>query len=379
MLIFGGKLFTATAAGQRLETVVCEKCSTKYHYIITRLATGKGSAPYMVGQQAANERAVAASRSNLEKRLGREAEMVPCPKCHWVNEDLVRRYRRTLYRWMGKFAWIIPLAIFFLAIPISMSLYDQLGYNSKVPRDVQWSMDVLALLSPVIVLLVRHHLRQKVDPNRTYPRSPRLPAGTPPAMLERVDPQSGEVVLEPVANQPRAPRKSSEWAVFRPGQVVFPPVCCICLSQASKSYKEPFRISQSDLQFKVPLCKACARGLKLRWCAAGLVIVAVTTAVSGLLMLVIPGSDVSSREFLFGGLSLFTGGLGLSLFPNWVCRPYRFDVVDGERGVVRLSAKNQSYTEMLIEQVRLSNARSVLENGINRSAIVGVQSKSEIA
>ena len=45
----------------------------------------------------------AAARKDLARRLERESEMVPCPKCQWVNEDLIARYRRRKYR---PLAWI---------------------------------------------------------------------------------------------------------------------------------------------------------------------------------------------------------------------------------------------------------------------------------
>jgi hypothetical protein len=379
MLIFVGKVFTSTAFGRRLETVICEKCSTRYHYVLSRIGIGQGSAAYLMGQQSASNRAMDASRANLAKRLNREAELVPCPRCHWVNEDLIQRHRKTLYRRAPKLMMIVGGVLFLAGLLISTPLFDIYGYNSKLPGLIISMFLWLALISPVVILLIRRNLRMRVDPNHTYPGSPQLPLGTPPALVEKLDPKSGQPVLEPVANQPELPGNAGEWAVFRPGQIFFPPVCCFCLSQATKTYTAPFKVSHKDVVFSLPLCAACSKKLMIRWCLAALFILVVTLGGSGLLVWMIPGGDAFGHWMMFCILGLFAGLFGVAMFPNWICRPYRSKVVDSDRGIVKLAVKNQSYTDLLIEQARAVNAQVVRDFAIDSNEVLGVRATTTLA
>src|SRR5271154_6989701 len=98
MAVVYGKVISATQLGQKLEPVTCEKCKTEFFYELTRVGVGKGSALYNIGQAGASHRARSAAAQDLNQRLNQEAELVPCPKCHWVNQDLVDRYRHRKYR-----------------------------------------------------------------------------------------------------------------------------------------------------------------------------------------------------------------------------------------------------------------------------------------
>src|SRR5688500_5784881 len=243
MPVFVAKEITATLAGGRLETVTCEKCGTRFHYQLTRVGVGKGSAPYLVGQGAASDRAAGAAERDLAKRLAREAELVPCPKCYWVNQDLVERYRQRRYR-RAPLLIVILVGAGIVAGPIvAFSLTALVGYNSGLPSVVSLAILALTLSTPAWVLLARRHLRRRIDPNATHPRRPAVPPGTPPALVEQRDPRTGQARLVPVASHggddPAGAGGSPggagrvEWAVFRPGQVRFPPVCCMCLAPAT--------------------------------------------------------------------------------------------------------------------------------------------------
>src|SRR3954447_1776401 len=127
MLIYAGKNFTSSIAGKRIDTVVCEKCSTTFYYQLTRTGVGKASAPYFLGQGAAAKRAQKTAEKNLAKRLADEGEMVPCPRCNWVNFDLIQRYRLRKYR--------RPWGVIGLLMFGGIAIGPMLGAAMHSPRD----------------------------------------------------------------------------------------------------------------------------------------------------------------------------------------------------------------------------------------------------
>src|ERR1044071_4157460 len=100
MFVYVGKRFTATATGRRIVEVRCDKCQAQYFYELLRQATGTASAPYYLGQNSAARRSEKIAQKRLAKRLAAESDLVGCPSCKWVNEELVRGYRRMRYRWV---------------------------------------------------------------------------------------------------------------------------------------------------------------------------------------------------------------------------------------------------------------------------------------
>jgi hypothetical protein len=354
MHVFFAKEITATRAGQRIEPVSCEKCGTGFYYELTRVSVGKGSAPYYLGEQSASDRAAAAAGRDLAKRLDREAELVPCPKCHWVNQDLVDRYRRRQYRRAPLLIVIFTVAGFVAGPLVALGLTEAFGYNSRVPSLVMLAVLTVCLLSPAWVLLIRRRLRRRIDPNATYPRRPAVPPGTPPALVEQRDPDTDELHLVPVPNHDDDQADRSEWAVFRPGHIQLPPACCMCMATASMVYRSPLKANENS-DIAVPLCELCSALLRRRWWLAMLVVAGASLPSAGLLAAAVPGIDAFGRWFLFGIIGFFGALVGGVVIAGRVCRPYRMALVDRDRGIVRFAASNSSYTALLIEQVRASD------------------------
>ena len=57
IFFYFSKNFTATAAGSVVRPVVCEKCSTEFHYELARMGNGSAMAPYGLWPKAAQGRA----------------------------------------------------------------------------------------------------------------------------------------------------------------------------------------------------------------------------------------------------------------------------------------------------------------------------------
>jgi hypothetical protein len=102
-VFYHGKRFDSTAAGARLVPVKCDQCGCEYFYELARIGDGAVSA-YLMAHAAAAELAEEKSQRDLQDRLSHEAELVPCPRCNWINEALIDGYRRGRFRNMGKWA-----------------------------------------------------------------------------------------------------------------------------------------------------------------------------------------------------------------------------------------------------------------------------------
>ncbi len=201
------------------------------------------------------------------------------------------------------------------------------------------------------VLLVRYWLRRRIDPNRNAPGRPVLPPGTPPALVERPDPFGGPSRLEPAPRQPDEPAHAVEWVVLRPNQGIFPGFCCICLAEATTAYDSPFKVNENS-NLGVPLCGPCSSRLRNRWRVIAMISAILALAFAGLVALSFPGGDTTGRWIAFVILGLFASIFAVAVVPNMLCRPYRFGLVNADRGIARFSARNPAYNALLEQRVR---------------------------
>ena len=197
-----GTVTTSTMEGGRLVPVVCDQCRTNFFYQLNREGTGKGSAVMFVGQQGAYDRSQRAAQSNLQKRLASEVELVPCPKCHWVNETAIAQYRKQMYRDAPRLIVFVAVVAFVGSTLALGLLPDVVG--GRAAAILSMLLMLASLTSPVWILVGRHVLRKRLDPNRLYPGGPAtVPPGTPPALVKTKSPNGGREILRPAAANER--------------------------------------------------------------------------------------------------------------------------------------------------------------------------------
>lgn len=110
MFLYYARNFESGVPGNRLIAVRCEKCRCEYFFKLACVGAGSAQAPYGIGSKRAARAAQERARRVLEKRLARDTELVPCPRCGWINDDLVSRYRLGRYRrWTMYAVWIVLL------------------------------------------------------------------------------------------------------------------------------------------------------------------------------------------------------------------------------------------------------------------------------
>jgi hypothetical protein len=345
-MIYVSKVFKSSATGRRLKSVTCEKCGTGYFYLLVRVGTGKEGAPYFLGQAGAAERARSNAETDLAWRLEREAELVPCPKCGWVNHDLVKRHFRRKFR---RSKWIAA------GVAIAGGIAAWIEWITS--QDQKFSTTTLVILAAGVlgagvVLGLQWWRRQWLDPNRNYPARTVVPPGTPLALVERRDARTGETYLEPVSRPASEPAGSPAWAVFPAGQVGFPWVCCNCLDKAAMEYEEV----DQKLGGNVPLCRPCSARFTRRYRTAALLSTAGAIGLAALASVSVPGADTFGRWLLFLILSFIAWIVVVTQVPHRVSRPYRYGIVDADRAIMKFAANNPEYTELLIRKIRESGA-----------------------
>jgi hypothetical protein len=340
MFLYFGKHFTQSAAGQRLARVECDRCGTGYCYQLSRVGTGVGVAPYCLGQARAARLAEQRAAKELERALDRGRELVPCPKCSWINEDLVQGYRRTRYRLWGRVAFYILGT----AILLALTLVPLLAFGDPD------ALPIVALILLGIVLLsggtlgIQMWLRGRINPNRNYPDAPELLPGTPPALLQ--DPISGEIKAASNGRIGVAP--VGEWCDFQLGRHQLPPVCCVCLNEASDGHEH--RAFHPAAQMFVPRCAECA-GIQQRaywriFLTAALVCTCLSAAI--VLPLNFAGDDFWIATAVALGASMLVAAIVAfrSTTPVTIARG------DTTRNVIKLRFRNPAYTRLVAEQMR---------------------------
>ena len=340
------KTFTTTVSGRRTVPVACEKCGYRYYFELARQAVGKGSAPYYLFQKAAKQRSVNRANKLLAKKLARESELVPCPQCHWINEELIDGYFRSRRRTLP---WVlIILVASVLIIPVVAML--PVKNSNLVPIGLLILVAVVAglmALMPVTRMIARARLR----PNTNYPNPPKLPPGTPPALVEQTDPVTGRVGIGPATTTLVNDVLEGEWAILRPGQLRFPSYCCACLAPATTVAAVPIKWSENS-GLKIPMCAACRAKMRRSYWELAVLFSAFELGVMYLIASNLPkGVDEVGRWAIFGVAGFFGVifiGLGV---PALIVRPYRLRTVDRSRSIIRFAARNPRYTAMIAAQV----------------------------
>jgi hypothetical protein len=336
MFYYFSRQFASSHAGTRLAGVECEKCGCRYYYELTRIGIGSVTTPYGLMATAAEESAKQQSAGELVERLSAEAELVPCPQCHWINSELVAGYRLSRYR------WVVPLAVgiaFWGTVASLMSAaflwYGPPADHAALPYVLIGGPGTFMAIAGLLVL-GRNLLRSRILPNRNFPAAPRIPAGVPPALLL----DEATETFHPVARAGVSLPSECAWFEFQIGRHRLPSCCAQCLGEASDAcvWTHPITVA---VQLSVPRCSVCRRKSKgeylLAWPFA---FVLSTTAGLGFLLL------LRLDELIFwilGGCHVLLS-LGVAAYYASVrSAPVRLRIADRSRGILKLRFRHPDY------------------------------------
>lgn len=190
MAIYFAHTFRIELSDQRLIELTCEQCHSNYCYWLTRTKTGVADAPYFIGLKYFERQARKDAERALTDAMENDRELVPCPKCKWINSSSIHAFRKTHCQNYGVIAWLILIVGFASTaiIAIYILMFDGLETS---PRFVAIVGVIATLILSVPGFIVRRYLRSRINPNANHPRDPELPPGTPCALIR--DPSTGEL------------------------------------------------------------------------------------------------------------------------------------------------------------------------------------------
>jgi hypothetical protein len=283
--------------------------------------------------------------------LEQGSELVPCPKCNWINDDLVQGYRRGRFRQLGAFAIGLGFVGTIVFLFVAWMLWiGPPAERAALPYVLIGGVGGSILLS-ALMLLFQYWLRTLIRPNRYFPQAPKLPAGTPAAVLE--DPTSGE--LTPHDPGPRSDLAPSDWQEFQIGRDHLPLVCCGCLSPATPERGFKCQLT-STIELRIPRCEDCVwkarRRYLLIWCNA--IAIGLLLAFGATLPLGLKTEDF----WILMGVSFAISIVLAFLVASVATAPAKVAGRDLARGVAKLRFRNPDYREAVaahLSDVRMTN------------------------
>ncbi len=334
------KTFTSNAVGKLCVGVKCDKCGGAYYYELSRIGSGAGTAIYGIGQGGARSDAEKNAVRALQERLASEAELVACPKCHWINEELITGFRQGRYRGLSTTGAIVAI------IGVAISLICA-GILYAGPAAERGAISYFLIGGPIasisfllVTLFLQRWLRSRIQPNRDYPLPPAVPPGTPLALLR--DEESGALI--PAIKESGWQPDDDAPVEIQLGRHEFPEVCCRCLKSPDPNHAVKTKFSLA-VNLVFPLCEACAKAISRR----RRIICAAVTLVGLLLMaLGLWAAKLQKEEFwIFFVLSLVLaptlGGIAAHMWE----RPVKGRVIDSARGIVRIHFRNRGYQKLI--------------------------------
>ena len=345
----GGERFESLLHGRRVDSVTCDMCDCQYFYELTRIGAASRKNYGGFGEDVAARRVEERAQKELQDQMAVEAELVPCPECGWINDELVHGYRQGRYRRVGTFALWVAI------VGAIGSLFCALGISAGPPTDrgalpfFLFGGPTLFLSVGVGLMMFRSGMRRRIQPNRGFPRPPIVPAGTPPALI--TDESTGE--LRPAVPEQLKLADGNGWMHFQVGRHSFPAMCCSCLRNADSNH--PFQFEEGRrIRLEIPRCVDC--NLKSRhqywrcW--------SVTAALGALAAITITAllNRESASFTVIAAVWLPLSCALASVVASTRTVPVKLAVEDEPRGVVRLRFRNADYGQAVAAHNRASVA-----------------------
>ncbi len=322
--------------GQRVVRVDCTQCGCQYCFTLIRIG---------VGSAWATRDSLKEAEADLEQRLETDTEPVPCPACHWINEDLIRGYRQGRYRSLGNVALAFTILGALPLIVLCWLIWDDPATSRRL-----WPYFVGQILGfwlvAVCMIFLRNSLRSRIQPNRNYPLAPETIPGLPTAFV--IDLATKQLTRatpsEAAENAARGP------IGFRLGSDDLPTKCCDCLEEAAPGCEHPVRVTKT-MNLGIPKCASCARRTRFKYWRAYLISWLVGALVTGAVVLLSVGMDSPKAWFIgFGGLLI-----ELVLAPwlaSMIAAPVKISGLDLPRGTFQMRFRHPKYAELVARHLR---------------------------
>lgn len=163
-----GRRYTVQATGSVTKSVCCERCHCQYHYTAQRIGVGHGMSVLWLDNNGASKRAHSKATADLERKLVRVTEAVPCPTCYWYQRNMLGILKQkearnilllglltaviaaiALLAGASIFEWLTPLAS--IAIQIFLALV-----TFSITSSCAWLLFSDPNKHPSIISFIRH-------------------------------------------------------------------------------------------------------------------------------------------------------------------------------------------------------------------------------
>jgi hypothetical protein len=164
------KVHTVASTGSTLKIVNCEYCRKQYLYRVKRTVHGEGNSLLYGDEDGAKLRAIRHAQEELDTALKTAIDVVPCPGCGWIQEDmqvLARRQHLPRVKIAG-LVLLIGLAAPVLMLLATLSRLEDETFPSQLFAELI-VMTFAQLVTAGALLLGRSLACQNFDPNSGDP------------------------------------------------------------------------------------------------------------------------------------------------------------------------------------------------------------------
>jgi hypothetical protein len=118
MVIKLGHEISKTITGAALKEVCCEQCEYRYQYQIERKGTGESFAWLFISTNIELSEAETRAARDLRRQLRKGHDLVPCPMCGFIQQEMVEQARENAYEWLFFFV-MVPAFFCIYTLPIA--------------------------------------------------------------------------------------------------------------------------------------------------------------------------------------------------------------------------------------------------------------------
>ena len=359
-------LFRHVTNGSAVHEETCEACGQPFRYTLTRQAQGVSVSLYWTFMKTAKARAQKDAEKRLARMLRTDADLVPCPKCRHVNQSLIAAYRSARYRGLTQKGFLL-LGTGVVAGSLVYPFSDAIGAHPRMGiNELAIACAAFPMMAGLALLLLAYLLRSTVNPNRR-PGRPDVPIGTPPAEMPVKTPNRPYPKWVAVPSVEPTKALAGQWAFFRAGQLIFPPLCCQCLGPPDGILKPA--IGGKKL-IAAPICRHCQRRI-----THALRLATAVTLVGAVAIGLITSWRLEEKRGHYGmamGIAVGTIAflIGLAILQNKPNGAYRLKFADISRGVLKIRFANPAYTALIIRDQAEKDAIVPLAGSVKTAADV---------
>jgi hypothetical protein len=343
VIVFRGKTFTHTNSGSAPRAVICEQCNCKYFYQLTRTTRSSTNSPFRMLDERAQQVAEERAKESLKTALESDIDPVACPKCGWVQEDMVRAMKDNKSMAM---VWA-TLGLTVVIGIIGRFVWTESRDSSSVERIhevIAWTAaaagfaSIAAILTHVVQVIM-------IQPNEGYPDRPSKPLLGPPALKIR---ESDRISTTLIPARFAPPEIKNGWIALQVTNWGPPDCCMMCLSDdVFGGFDYPLRFRPS---MPMPICKRCYHGFQLKW---WLIVLGISVAIYFAIYRIAASTEMDLFE-----LSMFVGLIGtfasamISPFTaSLLLKPFRVRSINFRSGWSRFRFRNSGFTELIRGQL----------------------------